>query len=112
MYPLVKGVAMAGKRELAEIRDLMEELTDRLADLSDEAQATLLEESGQLIESVRDRAGVMMDRVREKTHEVATRAREAGKRADEYAHEEPWKVAAGAAVLGALIGYILASRKQ
>lgn len=103
---------MAGKRDLAEIRNIMEELTDRLTNLSDEAKLALLEESGALVSAVRDKAGDMLTRAREKTQEVTDKARAAGKQADEYAHDEPWKVAAGAALVGALIGFAMASRRK
>ncbi|MBI4032655.1 DUF883 family protein [Candidatus Berkelbacteria bacterium] len=92
---------MAAKRDVAEVRELMEELADRLADLSDEAQEALLEQSSELVATMKDRAGRIMER-----------ARATGRRVDTYAHEEPWKVAAGAAVVGGIIGYLLASRRH
>lgn len=103
---------MAGKRDIAEIRNLLEELTDRLADLSDDTQAALLEESDQLADRLRERASAMMGAARTKGRELAKRAKDAGHRADEYAHEEPWKVAAGAALVGAIFGFLAASRRQ
>lgn len=39
--------------------------------------------------------------------EAARQAREAAKAANEYAHDEPWRVAGAALAVGALVGFLL-----
>ncbi len=40
----------------------------------------------------------------------ARQARDAARLADRYAHDEPWRVASAAVVVGALVGFLLARR--
>jgi len=42
--------------------------------------------------------------------DAATQAKEAAAAADRYAHDEPWRVASGALVVGALVGFLLSRR--
>jgi len=42
--------------------------------------------------------------------DAAAQAKEAAAAADRYAHDEPWRVASGALVVGALVGFLLARR--
>lgn len=42
--------------------------------------------------------------------DAARQAREAARSADRYAHDEPWRVASAAVVVGALVGFVLARR--
>lgn len=43
-------------------------------------------------------------------HDASRQARDAALAADRYAHDEPWRVAAGAMAVGALVGFVLARR--
>ena len=42
--------------------------------------------------------------------DAARQAKEAALAADRYAHDEPWRVAGAAMVVGALVGFMLARR--
>ena len=42
--------------------------------------------------------------------DAARQARDAARLADLYAHDEPWRVASAAVVVGALVGFLLARR--
>lgn len=42
--------------------------------------------------------------------EAARQAKEAARMADRYAHDEPWRVAAAAVAVGAVIGFLLTRR--
>ena len=42
--------------------------------------------------------------------DAARQARDAARLADRYAHDEPWRVASAAVVVGALVGFLLARR--
>jgi len=42
--------------------------------------------------------------------DAATQAKEAAAAADRYAHDEPWRVASGALIVGALVGFLLTRR--
>ncbi|KAF1047821.1 DUF883 family protein [Xylophilus sp.] len=42
--------------------------------------------------------------------EAAQQAREAARAADEYAHDEPWRVAGAALAAGAVVGFLLGRR--
>jgi len=42
--------------------------------------------------------------------DAATQAKEAAAAADRYAHDEPWRVASGALIVGALVGFLLSRR--
>lgn len=103
---------MATKKELREIRTLMGELGERLASLGNEAQEELMEDSADLVEAIKGRALRGWETAREKGQMAAERAREAGRKADEYVHENPWQTAAGAAALGAVLGFLIGSNRR
>ena len=42
--------------------------------------------------------------------EAARQAKDAAKAADQYAHDEPWRVAGAALAAGAIIGFLLSRR--
>ena len=66
------------------------------------------------IGALRDRIDEGLSRARESAveaaQEAARQAREAAAAADRYAHDEPWRVAAAALAVGALVGFLLARR--
>jgi len=55
------------------------------------------------IESARDSA-------MRAAREAARQAKDAAKAADQYAHDEPWRVAGAAMAAGAVIGFLLSRR--
>ena len=66
------------------------------------------------IKQLRQRLDDGIDTVRDATvraaQEAAAQARDAARAADRYAHDEPWRVAAAAGAVGALVGFLLARR--
>lgn len=42
--------------------------------------------------------------------DAARQAKDAAKAADQYAHDEPWRVAGAALAVGALVGFLLSRR--
>ncbi len=66
------------------------------------------------IRALRDRIDEGLRSVRETAvqaaQDAAQQAREAARRADDYAHDEPWRVAGAALAVGALIGFLLGRR--
>jgi len=66
------------------------------------------------IKQLRQRVEDGMHSVRESAvraaQDAAAQAKEAAVAADRYAHDEPWRVASGALVVGALVGFLLARR--
>ena len=57
-----------------------------------------------------DGVGQVRDTVTHAAEETANRTREAAKLGNEYAHDEPWRVAGVALAVGAVIGFCLAKR--
>jgi ElaB/YqjD/DUF883 family membrane-anchored ribosome-binding protein len=96
----------SGAATQAELENLVADLRDVLArkELDSVPEISRLRERlDEGVQALRERAGQV-------AHDAAERARDAVHRADSYAHDEPWRVAAMAAVAGALVGYILGRR--
>ncbi len=66
------------------------------------------------IQVLRKRLDEGIDSARESTlraaREAARQAKDAARAADQYAHDEPWRVAGAALAAGAVIGFLLARR--
>lgn len=66
------------------------------------------------IRVLRQRLDDGMQQVRETTRraaqEAASKAKEAAAAADQYAHDEPWRVAGASLAVGALVGFLLSRR--
>ncbi|MDF1485247.1 DUF883 family protein [Ramlibacter sp. H39-3-26] len=52
----------------------------------------------------------LRDSAVEAAQEAAYQAKEAARAANEYAHDEPWRVAGAALAVGALLGFLLGRR--
>ncbi len=67
------------------------------------------------IKKLRERLEDGMQNVRDTAiraaQEAANQAKDAARAADRYAHDEPWRVAGAALAVGALVGFVLASRR-
>ncbi|MNF01401.1 hypothetical protein D3C80_2003860 [compost metagenome] len=66
------------------------------------------------IQVLRKRLDEGIDSARESAvraaREAARQAKDAARAADQYAHDEPWRVAGAALAAGAVIGFLLARR--
>ena len=66
------------------------------------------------IKMVRQRVDDGISTVRDTTvqaaQDAARQARDAAQAADQYAHDEPWRVAVAALAAGALVGFLLSRR--
>ena len=66
------------------------------------------------IKVLRQRLDDGVHSVREATvqaaQDAARQARDAAQAADQYAHDEPWRVASAALAVGALVGFLLSRR--
>ncbi len=66
------------------------------------------------IKMVRQRVDDGISTVRDTTvqaaQDAARQARDAAEAADQYAHDEPWRVAVAALVVGTLVGFLLSRR--
>lgn len=111
-YQYMKGATMAVSKQTREIRKLLAELSDRLGDLGEEASSELMEGSEEWISDIKDKASRAWEMGREKGQRAVANLQEKGKKADEYVHENPWQVVAGAAALGAVVGFLFSSRKR
>ena len=102
---------MATKKQVREIKRLMAELGDQLGELGDEAGDELTDEASELMDTLKSEIGRKWELARAKGREALAKAKLAGQQTDEYAHDNPWKVAASAALIGGLIGFLIASKK-
>jgi len=62
------------------------------------------------IHTLRERAQDSISNVRDAAVSAAQQTKEAAIATDQYAHEEPWRVAGAALAVGALVGFLLSRR--
>jgi ElaB/YqjD/DUF883 family membrane-anchored ribosome-binding protein len=89
-----------------EVRNLIadvEDLIARLADLNDSDVATLRDKVRSTVESAKESLA-------DGTATLRRRAREAAGSADDYVHESPWAAVGLAALVGAVVGILVARR--
>jgi ElaB/YqjD/DUF883 family membrane-anchored ribosome-binding protein len=88
----------------------LEKLVSDLRGLLDSKNLDSLPE----IQVLRKRLDEGIDSAREAAvraaREAARQAKDAARAADQYAHDEPWRVAGAALATGAVIGFLLARR--
>jgi ElaB protein len=102
---------MAVSKDVREVQKLLGQLSEKLGTLSEDASDEVMDVSAKWFGDLKERATESMDMARTKSHEAMERARKAGTKADEYVHENPWQVIAGAAAIGAVIGYMFSNRR-
>ncbi len=100
---VVHDSAAALEREWADLKQDFNELVSNPA-VRDLPEVRALKERVQ--ESLR-RAG---DAAADVSHDITRRAKHAATMADDYAHDEPWKVAGVAVLAGLAIGLLLSRR--
>jgi ElaB/YqjD/DUF883 family membrane-anchored ribosome-binding protein len=107
---VARGVAQAGRdsasvleREWADLKADFEDLVSNPA-VRDMPEVRALKE--RLQESLH-RAG---EAVADVTHDISRKVRDTASIADEYAHDQPWKVAALAGLAGLVVGLLISRR--
>lgn len=96
------------QREFDELKAQFERLQDQLERFLKEAGSEVGEEIHPRMEAARERFVQTVDTVKRKARDAQEEMQRRAKMADQYAHENPWQVAAGAALLGALLGALSA----
>lgn len=90
-----------------------QELEQLLADLRSLISSRELDAVPE-IRAVRQRIDDGMSQVRETTkraaQQAARQAKDAAVAADQYAHDEPWRIAGASLAVGALVGFLLSRR--
>ena len=84
---------------LADMEDMLQQTANLGGEELAEAKAKILE---RMTEAKEAASNIRSD--------LARGARKAAKRADQQAHEEPWKIIGASAALGLLVGVLLARR--
>ncbi|MDR2216388.1 MAG: hypothetical protein LBE59_11195 [Nevskiaceae bacterium] len=100
------GSGQTGQRSRGDIADFVEEVLEMLSDARDGGQ----EELSRLRERVQDGAQRLKASAYERQQQVRAAAGKAAEHADEYAHDNPWQVAAIAGAVGLLLGVLIARR--
>lgn len=89
------------------------ELDNLVADLRSLISRTELDAVPE-IKALRERMDAGLESVRtsavQAAQDAARQAREAARAANNYAHDEPWRVAGAALALGAVLGFLLGRR--
>lgn len=101
---------MAASRKVPEVQAELEKLVSDLRGLLDSKTLDEVPE----IKAVRKRLEDGLQSVQSSTvraaQEAAHQAKEAARAANEYAHDEPWRVAGAALAAGAVVGFLLGRR--
>lgn len=90
-----------------ELEDLVADLRDIL---SNSDTLTASPEAKAIRARLEDSIQRARDAATDAAHEAAEQARRAAYAADDYAHDEPWRVAGTALAVGALLGFLLGRR--
>lgn len=96
------------QREFEELKAQLGRLEDQLERFLKEAGAEAHEGFQPHMEAARERFAQAVDTVKSKARHAQEEMRRRAQMADAYAHENPWQIAAGAALVGALIGALSA----
>jgi ElaB/YqjD/DUF883 family membrane-anchored ribosome-binding protein len=96
--------AAAGAR--SDIADFVDEVLALLSDAREGGQ----EELARLRERVQDGAQRLKESTEERQKQVRVAAAKAAEQADDYAHDNPWQVAAIAGAVGLVLGVLISRR--
>ena len=97
-------------KQEATTRDGLGQFVDDVLELISGASDWDREDLAALKERVQDGAQRLKDTALERQQEFRDAAEDAAARADSYAHENPWQVAAIAAAVGLAVGVLLSRR--
>lgn len=94
------------QKVMSELRGLAADTEELIEQVADQSSSSIV--------AARDKAREAITRARAGlsglAHTGAVRAREASKAADHYVHDNPWRIIAGAAILGLIAGALIARR--
>ena len=88
----------------------LEQLLSDLGNLLSSKELDAIPQIRDVRQRLSDGVGQVRDTVTNVAEETAARTREAANLGNEYAHDEPWRVAGVALAVGAVIGFCLARR--
>lgn len=104
---------MARQEQNKELKNLRQEvinLSNRLADFGMDAADSFGETSENFMSNATERVSDLFDRSKETLGNVKDTAVKKANQANDYAHENPWMIAAGAMAAGLVIGMFLSHR--
>ncbi len=99
-------------REIEALRKEIASMTGRLEKLSRGAQAELGERFDDAVNVTREKVSGIMQDVRERGRTAKDSVTAVGKKADDYARENPWQTVAVATAVGLLIGWMASREKE
>ena len=104
---------MTPSRDRAEtaMKEVKQEV-GKYADRANELVDTAKQRTGAYIDRAKEQINEVSDAMKERGQEAMEQVEEAGQSLDEYAHKNPWHVAAIAAVLGAGLAALLCTHHR
>ncbi|GKS96391.1 DUF883 family protein [Acidovorax sp. SUPP2825] len=107
----MKGFFMtSASNTLSSAQNELEKLVSDLRGLLSSKDLDSVPEIKQLRQRLDDGIHSVRDSAVRAAQDAAYQAKEAARAADQYAHDEPWRVATAALAAGALVGFLLARR--
>lgn len=99
------------------VRDAKQQLLDDFSKVVADAEGLLKavrdlpgERAGEMRASVEARLGAAKERLRDLQNDTVEKATAAAKAADTYVHDNPWPLIGGAALVGFVLGLVVADR--
>lgn len=100
------------QKELKALQKQVATLTRQLQELGATAMHEMGDDADEYLETGKEYAADMMDLLRDKAAETKRKVTDASRRADDYAHDNPWQLIGGAVALGILFGVLLGKSKK
>ncbi len=100
----------AGRAAIDSIEEEWARLKNELTELANDGSLSNTPEVEALLERLRDGVAHASDVIGETTRHASKRIARVATDADDYVHEEPWKVATMAALAGIAIGLLISRR--
>jgi ElaB/YqjD/DUF883 family membrane-anchored ribosome-binding protein len=100
----------AGRAAIDSIEEEWARLRSELDELANDGVLSKTPELEALLERLRDGVAEASDVIGETSRQASRRLAQVAADADDYVHEEPWKMASLAAVVGVAIGLLIARR--
>ncbi len=101
-----KNIADTVSNAQADLENLVSDLRNLLSSKEVDTETKLY----QLRQRMDDGVHYARDSAVRAAQEAARQAKDAAYAADQYAHDEPWRVAGAALAMGALVGFLLGRR--
>ena len=101
-----KNIADTVSNAQADLENLVSDLRNLLSSKEVDTETKL----HQLRQRMDDGVHYARDSAVRAAQEAARQAKDAAYAADQYAHDEPWRVAGAALAMGALVGFLLGRR--